>query len=751
MAYWWRRRRWRRPRRGRWRRNYRRWRRRTRRGYRARKRYGRRRARRGRRGRGRRRRKVRYLNFFKRTRARVLRQWEPNSKTFCKITGHEQGLFWGRQAQFRVMCDNLPWPIKTAEWEGGAMNLLQHTLFFLYNDNLLGKNNWSRSNAGYDLCRYHGTRFWFPRHPSITYAVIISREGHFYLDETTYPNLHPESMLHAKKKLVIYSKIVKPKGKNFIRVRVPPPQLLKTQWFFQRDFCKIPLFTLLISAMDPIDNIITGGQFNSSTLLFGFPYYSRPMPYDTYADYVAKCWGPQTEPWQQRGTNNYGDFTYLKKKTNGNGGMETQTQQGNDWKLDCAPLLGIHFGLRNTSYLCDYDKATKAILDPAVKAVAISFGRWSAAWPADWSTKDNINTQQPFSYRYHWNQDLGKGNKIILYTRECRNSVPEADQKLEDQPLYKLANGYYDYTTKHSLHNPLNWVMVVWCPYTKPPMEGVIPVNKDWFKLTLTHGANKYRDCTNGQEWIRGWCKANGNAQCLQQTTKYKTVNGTQQKLLQGCIIRAPDFLDSEEFFKNLYQASPFTMKQANTPGNIWFTYQSLWSWGGDFQKQKPIEDPCRKPKWGTIPISNYDERGVQIQNPETTKPDAMLHTWDVRRGQITGRALKRLMRIDSTDSDPEPDHSPQRKRRRPKEPLTAQEVTKPEDVYLYLSSPEKPKISSDGKSPKTKFTETHTDCKKLAEQLWEALQENRFHRHHLRKYLRKQRDGMDRYRLLLG
>nr|UNY67708.1 ORF1 [Epsilontorquevirus sp.] len=654
MAYWWRRRHRRRPRRGRWRKAWRKWRRPRRRW--TRKRYGRRRYGRRRRRRGRRRRKVRTLNFFRRARARVLRQWEPNAKTFCRITGHEQGLFWGRNAQFRVMCDNQPWPIKTSEWEGGAMNLLQHTLFFLYNDNKLGKNRWSRSNNGFDLCRYHGTRFWFPRHPSITYSVIISREGHFMLDHTTYPNLHPEKMIHAKKKIIVLSRQLRPKGRNYIKVRIPPPQLMKTQWFFQRDFCHIPLFTMLISAIDPIDNIITGTQFNSSVMLYGFPYYSRPMPYDCWLDFAAKCWGPQTDLWQDRKSMGAA-FSYSKRKTNGDNGLETKQQASSDWALDCTGLWGLHFGLRNTSYLCDYQKAFTACSDSAVQRVAISLGRWYAGWPLKWETLDDVNSQKPFSYRYSWREDLGTGNKIMIYTRECRNTVPEADQKLEDAPLYVLCNGFFDYTKKHSTHNPLNWVMVVWCPYTYPKMEGVIPVSADWFKLTLKHGENKAKNdkTDTNKHLISNW---NTGTTSLRQKTNWDNAyqaDGSKNRMLGGCILRAPDFLDSEEFFRSLYLGSPFTMKLSNNTGNIWFTYQSYWSWGGDFQPQKPIEDPCRKPKWGTLAIANYDEQGVQIQNPKETRPEAMLHTWDLRRGDLTRPALKRLMRLDPTDSDPEP------------------------------------------------------------------------------------------------
>nr|UNY67704.1 ORF1 [Epsilontorquevirus sp.] len=763
MAYWWRRRRRWRPRRGRWTRAHRRWRRGRRRW--TRKRHGRRRARRGRRLR-RRTRKVRYRRLFRRRRARILRQWEPNASTFCKITGTEQALFWGNSAPFRIMCDNQPWPIRTGEWEGGSMNLLQHTLQFLYTDNKLGKNRWSRSNAGYDLCRYLGTKFIFPRHPVYTYIVILLREGHFMLEDGTYSMLHPEVMIHAKRKIIVWSQQLRPKSRPFVRVRMPPPQLMQTQWYFQRDFCKIPLFTLLVCAADPINNILAGTQFNSSTLLYGLPYYSRPMPYDTYLDFICKCWGPQTEPWIDRKT--YGQstiegtmlWTEDLPHTLSNTDSQKLTVNYSAWALGCEPLLATHFGLKSTSLLIDYEAAIKSATKTA-RTIAVSIGRWNPNWPENWSTKDNNRKQEPFAYRYSWREDMGYGNKIMLYTRECREGVPEADNKLENKPLYMLVNGYFDYILKHSTHNPLNWVCVVWCPYTYPKMEGVIPLGKDWFQKVLTYGENKTK--TTEKDLIRGWNGNGGNYKYSKKNCKWTEAKKIDEQtngdriginLLHGSIARAPDFLDSEPFFKSLYEASPFTIKTTNITGNVFFWYQSRWRWGGDFQKQKPTEDPCNKPKWGTLPITNYDERGVQIENPKETKPRALLHDWDLRRGDLTHSALKRLMQIDFTDSDPE--HSPQKKRRRAKEPLTAEEKVQPEDVYLYLPSP--PRYPAEnGKSAKDTFIDRFGNgqdankTKKLAEELYNLWEQTQKDQHYLRKYLRKQRNDLDKYRLLLG
>nr|UNY67684.1 ORF1 [Epsilontorquevirus sp.] len=822
MAYWRRRWRRRRPRRGRWRRAWRRWRRRRPRN-RRRRRWGRRR-RYGRRGRRyRRRRQVRYRRLFRRARRRVVRQWEPNARARCTIVGTELGLFWGKDSMHRIMYDNFPWPIRNAQGEGGSMNLMQHTLQNLYTDNLKGKNRWSRSNADFDLCKYHGTRFLFPRHPRVTYTVTLDRTGHFFLDKDTYPALHPEAMLTYKRKIIIWSRQERPKGRNYIRVQMPPPQTMMTKWFFQRDFCKLPLFTLLITAWDPINSHIPPVAYNSSVLLWGFPYYSRPMPYDCFADFLAKCMGPQDIPWNRRQTtietewldqqywdefkkewqqkfldkydNASSTYNWTEDKSNVIGDhindpegkkahyennkeiqdkdKETRKSHIRDkprahnkkldtansaWEVVCLKLGSIHFGMKTTAKCMNYDMVAAAWLPTSMQkqtqTIGISLGRWSANWPTTWATDNECKQQTPFSYRYSWREDEGRGNQISIWTRDCRDDVPEADCELRDKPLYILANGYADFVIKHTMHNPLNWQVRVDCPWTYPPMRGVIPVAKDWFKTVLTPGNNKVLQCEKDDGYIQDWCKKNNTEkEGWKAKCRYPPVSGNTI-VMQGTIIRSPDIFDSEAFFQTLYGASPFSLKFNNTNESITFFYKSLWTWGGDFPHKKAVEDPCNKPKWGTLPVTGFDERGVLLQDPTRNDPRDKAHVGDLRRGNLTKGALKRLMRLDSTDGD-----SPQKKIKKGKGPETYADQVRPEDVFMWISSPGTTPEKNNNTS-RQQWLERYDGnvqgpsqqkYKTLLEALWEERQKQRKHRRILRKLLRRQLEEHHKYRLLLG
>nr|UNY67681.1 ORF1 [Epsilontorquevirus sp.] len=772
MAFW--RRRWRRRRRPVWRRRYRRWRRRGAR--RRRYRYPKRRRRYGRRRRRyrRRRHKVRIIKPYRRVHRKVLRQWEPNAKTFCSIWGTDLLLQWGKDAQHHIMYDNWPWPIKYNDPEGGAMNLMQHTLKNLYTDNRVGRNRWTRSNQDFDLCKYHGTDFWLPRHPYITYTCIFDRTGHFELDKDTYPNLHPVAMMNSKRKVVVYSKQLKPKGRNWIRVKMPPPQTMQTKWYFMRDFCDVPLFTLISCAWEPINTLIADNLPNSSCTLWGFPYYSRPMPYDCFADFFAKCMGPQDRPWYMRHTTIENAWIKHEKHTewqkehkNGENSQEGKRidNVGNAWEVDCIPLSSIHFGMKTTAKCANYDLVCKALNQTYKKgtlSIGISLGRWYPQWPEKWETKDDCKLQTPFSYRYSWREDEGIGNQICIWTRDCREDLPEADDTLKDKPLYILANGYKDYITKHTMHNPLNWQVIVNCPWTKPPMRFVVPAHKNWFQEVLTEGENKTLSCKNTDDYIKNWCKKNGkpngqgncesDSECKKR--KYPCTNNTETKVCLGSVIRSPDIFDGEKFFQTLYQNSPFAIKLNATPASIHFKYRSKWSWGGDVPRQKPIEDPCNKPRWGTIPVTGYDEAGVLLQDPEKAKPQDILHTGDLRRGNLTKRALKRLTRVDSTDAS-----SPEKKPRRGKAPKTYAEQVEPEDVYVYLQgTPETP--ISKGKDGREQFIEKFNGTdqatplqkyKSFVEEMYNERKKARKHREIIKKLLKRQLDRHLQHRLLLG
>lgn len=61
---------------------------------------------------------------------------------------------------------------------------------------------------------------------------------------------HPVRILLSRHKFVIPSLLTKPHGKNYVKIRVKPPRLLSTKWFFQDQFSDTGLLSLTIAAAD---------------------------------------------------------------------------------------------------------------------------------------------------------------------------------------------------------------------------------------------------------------------------------------------------------------------------------------------------------------------------------------------------------------------------------------------------------------------------------------------------------------------
>ncbi len=249
-GYWWRRRFWRPKRR------WRRWRRRRRlRPRRPRRsvRRPRRRVRRWRRGRRRYRRGWRRRTYIRARRRRrrkrlVLTQWHPAVRRKCTITGYMPVVWCGHgRASFNYAwhsddCIKQPWSF------GGSLSTVSFNLKVLYDENQRGLNRWSYPNDQLDLARYKGCKLTFYRTKDTDYIAQYDISEPYQLDKYSCPSYHPCKMMMAKNKILIPSYDTKPKGKQKVSIRIPPPKLYTDKWYSQSDLCKVNLLSLAVTA-----------------------------------------------------------------------------------------------------------------------------------------------------------------------------------------------------------------------------------------------------------------------------------------------------------------------------------------------------------------------------------------------------------------------------------------------------------------------------------------------------------------------
>nr|UHK06317.1 MAG: ORF1 [Torque teno midi virus] len=239
MPFWWRRRR--KPWFGKWRRYKRPYKKKYRR--RRRRPYSRRRPRRTHT------RRRRYHHKVRRKRQKIIvKQWQPESIRKCKIKGSGTLVLGAQGTQPRC------YTLYKDEWTdpknpcGGGFGVELFTLKYLYHEHKAKCNIWTTSNDYWDLCRYTGSKFTLYRHPETDFIVAYDIQPPFSINKYTYMFCHPHFLLQRKRKKIILSTATNPLGKIKKILKIKPPKQLITKWFFQEDFSKYGLLTLIASA-----------------------------------------------------------------------------------------------------------------------------------------------------------------------------------------------------------------------------------------------------------------------------------------------------------------------------------------------------------------------------------------------------------------------------------------------------------------------------------------------------------------------
>nr|QZE11994.1 MAG: ORF1 [Giant panda anellovirus] len=194
-------------------------------------------------------RRLRRRRYRKRQYVGALVQWHPRHRALCTIKGWGIAMY-GRETNTTTNFSawvqptgNLPGYYKLY---GGGASLYHLTLDWLYSEHLKGHNIWSRSNESFDLARYFGTTFYLPPHPTLDY-VFWWRTDYGTLKKYDYEYLHPAVAILNPKHIIVKS--IQHGGRRTKRVRVAPPSVHNSQWYFMKQWCNAGLlrfgFTLI--------------------------------------------------------------------------------------------------------------------------------------------------------------------------------------------------------------------------------------------------------------------------------------------------------------------------------------------------------------------------------------------------------------------------------------------------------------------------------------------------------------------------
>nr|UHK07248.1 MAG: ORF1 [Torque teno midi virus] len=344
----------------------------------------------------------------------IVRQWQPDSITLCKIK------LFGSLVLGAEGCQYLCYTNEKGAWTppqqpgGGGFGIETYNLSYLYDQYLLKRCIWTKTNEYKDLCRFIKAKFTFFRHRKIDFVVAYSRQPPWLLEKPTYMNCHPIALLLSQHKRVILSKASDPKAKNRITITVRPPKQMISKWFFMKQFALFDLMQLQAAACTLSYPKI--GCCNENLIISIF--YINPQFYQD------SDWGA------------YQKAPYLPIKT-------IATNLNYHWKI------GNKTGVYTPDYLNKHDEHVY------YDSVNIEKGFFS---PYILNTqKITIGQTETHTYalplgaaRYNPEIDDGKGNEIYLVPINLGNYKKPTEENLifKGLPLWLMFYGIYSFIKK---------------------------------------------------------------------------------------------------------------------------------------------------------------------------------------------------------------------------------------------------------------------------------------------------------------
>nr|UGV45151.1 MAG: ORF1 [Torque teno virus] len=655
MAWrWWWRRRWkprRRPawtkyRRRRWRRLRPRRLRRPARGRRRRRTVRRRRVRRLRRRRGWTRR--RYLRRRKR-RKLVLTQWNPNTVRRCSIKGIIPLIMCGANtASFNYGMhsdDSTPQPEKF----GGGMSTVTFSLYVLYDQYTRHMNRWSYPNDQLDLARYRGCSFRLYRHPTTDFIVQYDNNPPMKNTILSSPNTHPGMLMQQRHKILVPSWQTFPKGRKYVKAKIPPPKLFEDHWYTQPDLCKVPLVTLRSTAADfkhpfcspQTNNPCTTFQVlreNYNTVI-GLPLtvnhsntqelqpitdfetwlYSSSTHYQTFQ--TEQMFRPRQNNPDGTSNSNYQQLLstwttqIYAKKTDSNFGYTSYNFSGNTGKT-YATQMRQWYWTKLTQMTATVPHINPTYANTNTPEYEYHTGWFSPVFIGP--SRHNIQFRTAYmDVTYNPLNDKGQFNRVwFQYSTKPNTDFNSTQCKcvLENIPLWSALFGYSEYVESQlgpfQDHETVGLV-VVQCPYTVPqmynkekPLMGYIFYDTNFGNGKLGNGSGQVP-----RYWQQRW---------------YPILKRQRQVMNDIC------------------KTGPFSYRDELLQVDLAASYTFRFNWGGDLLYHQVIKDPCSSS--GLAPTdSGRFKRDVQVVSPLTMGPRLLFHSFDQRRGFFTPGAIKRM------------------------------------------------------------------------------------------------------------
>nr|UGV38125.1 MAG: ORF1 [TTV-like mini virus] len=558
---------------------------------------------------------------LKKLRTIKLRQWQPLKIRKCKIVGFLE-LF---ETSYGHISNNY-----TAFKEsyvpphqpgGGGWGMQQLTLGNLYVQNVLCMNYWTKSNKGFNLCRYLGAKLTLYRQQNVDWIFTYNLEEPTIITKYTYASYHPYKLFTYRKRIILPSYDTAPlKKKRAVKKYIKPPKKLTNQWYFQNHLQNYPLITFFATACSLKDLFVSPRARNNNitlnalnTKFFEHPIFQYPSGTEPGAFHPDKAgtytiWAaPDILHTSQAKGEDLVLLGETKIDTEGQTIKEavtstTTTYPRKDWGnpfhfnylLQQVPtyILQQQTGKTPTQYMIE--KRSTPLT--SITGLAAKF--------------------EPFiiPVRYNPNKDRGIGNVAYFkntYAITDKNWDEPKDEEiiLRNFPLWLMLWGYEDYILKYNKINNLN-------------ENGILIIKSPYFNETLPAYVFLSDNFINGQ----------GPYDVGRDERNPYTISHWY-----------PRWEFQKPAIEEILMSGPGVARPPNNQSiQAHLKYQFFFKWGGNPATMEAVFDPNSQP---VGPDPNNQLLQNEIISP-TTSIENFIYNWETRRDTLTQAATTRIIQI---------------------------------------------------------------------------------------------------------
>nr|UGV35659.1 MAG: ORF1 [TTV-like mini virus] len=501
----------------------------------------------------------------------------------------------------------------------GGFSVIKFSLETLYSMHEQCRNWWTVGNDNLPICRYLGTTITVYQSEHVDIVLRYDNTYPMVSGPLTYPSCQPSISAMLPQSIIIPGKRTQKLRKTYIKIRIPPPPQLKTQWYFQKEFFKVPLFVLYTTPTS-LDHYYISTQASSNSITI-----------ETI----------NTTLFQNR---NFATIPTTGYSLSTNGTVQTYLYATD---VEGQPHADELIPLANTK-LYKPGQAFTELTGVTWDTYKNSTNYWGNPFYKDYLTGDvhlytaekdpksffsqfstnheitntnqlkKLNEPLRFGFRYNPYKDTGKSNtgnlnKVYLLPNNKQGQgwdpPTDTDLILEGFPLWIALFGFVDFEKKLQKITGIdsNYMVVIDTKSLSPPYHKPIVLIDNSF----IQGHSPY---------ISG----------VHETDKEKWYPQTQFQ---------------QESINNIVHSGPGTCKlEGQKSAEIKCKYSVHFKFGGNPAKIHTVENPADQPVY---PIPRDQFQTTSLQNP--TQPiEYYLQQFDERRGLITGPAAKRLKK----DSD---------------------------------------------------------------------------------------------------